>query len=131
MKTQFQLRREVGHGGVVPDGWRMAWYEPPRRVGVYYPAPLHWVLRGFRECSYRLRVALRALRIERAQAFEMNRAHRDRQRLADEYARGYMAGWSECYDACLDAVEDEITRASDVWDAGDMLAGTSKTLLKN
>jgi hypothetical protein len=131
MKTRFQLRREVSHGGVVPDGWRMAWYEPPRRVGVYYPAPLHWVLRGLRELSYRLRVALGAPPIERAQAFEMNRAHRDRQRLADEYARGYMAGWSECYDACLDAVEDEITRANEVWEIGDVLASAPKPQRKN
>jgi len=131
MKTRLQLRKEVGHGGIVPDGWRMAWYEPPRRVGIYYPAPLHWVLRGLREFSYRMRVALRAPRIERAQALEMNRAHRDRQRLADEYARGYMAGWRECYDACLDAVEEEITRASDVWEVGDVLAGTPKAPRKN
>lgn len=131
MKSRLRLRREVGHGGVVPDGWRLAWYEPPRRVGIYYPAPLHWVLRGLRECSYRLRVALCAPRIERARAFEMNRAHRDRQRLADEYARGYMAGWRECYDACLDAVEEEITRASDAWEIGDVLTNAPKPQRKN
>jgi len=104
---------------------------PARRVGIYYPAPLHWVLRGLREFSYRMRVALRAPRIERAQAFEMNRAHRDRQRLADEYARGYMAGWRECYDACLDAVEEEITRASDLSEVGDVLGSTSRAPRKN
>ncbi len=124
MKRRFQLRREVAHGGMAPRGWRLAWYEPPRRVAVFYPAPLHWVLRCLREFSYRLRVALRAPRIERAQAFELNRAHRDRQRLADEYARGYMCGWRECYDACLDAVEQEISRAGEVWELGDLLAGT-------
>lgn len=131
MKARFELRREVGHGGVIPEGWRLAWYEPPRRVGVYYPAPLHWVLRGLREFSYRLRVALRAPRIERAQAFEMNRTHRERQRLADEYARGYLTGWRECYDACLDAVEEEIARASEVWDASELLTNTQKTQREN
>lgn len=131
MKTQFALRKEVSHGGVVPGGWRMAWYEPPRRVGVYYPAPLHWVLRALREFAYRLRVALHAPRIERAQAVEMNRIHRDRLRLADEYARGYMCGWRECYDACLDAVEDEISRTSEVWDIGELLVETPKPRRKN
>ncbi|MGA9883626.1 MAG: hypothetical protein WBQ34_07900 [Candidatus Acidiferrales bacterium] len=131
MKTRFQLRREAGHGGAVPGGWRMAWYEPPRRVGIYYPAPLHWILRGLRDFSYRLRVALRAPRIERAQAFEMNRVHRDRQRLADEYARGYMCGWRECYDACLDAVEEEISRAGEVWDTCELLTDTPRPQRKN
>lgn len=115
----------------MPSGWRMAWYEPPRRVGVYYPAPLHWVLRGLRELSYRLRVALRAPRIERAQAFEMNRAHRDRKRLAEEYARGYMSGWRECYEACLIAVEDEISQSSEVWEIEDLLVATPKPRRKN
>lgn len=131
MKTRFLLRREAGHGGVIPSGWRMAWYEPPRRVGVYYPAPLHWVLRALREFSYRLRVSLHAPRIERAQAFEMNRAHHARQRLAEEYARGYMCGWRECYDACMDAVEDEISRTSDVWEIGELLIETPKPQRKN
>ena len=131
MKTLFQLRKEVGHGGNIPDGWRMAWYEAPRRVGVYYPAPLHWVLRGLREFSYRLRVALRAPRIERAQALEMNRLHRDRQRLAEEYARGYIHGWRECYDACLDAVEAEISQVGEVWEIGELLTDTPKLQRKN
>lgn len=131
MKTRLRFRKEVSHGGAVPTGWRMAWYEPPRRIGVYCPAPLHWVLRVLREISYRLRVALRAPRIERAQAFEMNRANRERQRLADEYVRGYMCGWHECYEACLLAVEDEISHSSEFWEVGDLLANTAKPQRKN
>jgi len=115
----------------VPSGWRMAWYEPPRRIGVYYPAPLHWVLRALREFAYRVHVALRAPRIERAQAFEMNRAHRDRQLLAEEYARGYMSGWRECYGACLVAVEEEISRSNQVWEIGDLLADIPKPQREN
>lgn len=38
-------RREIPLGGNIPSGWRMAWREPRRRVGVYYPAPFHWVIR--------------------------------------------------------------------------------------
>jgi hypothetical protein len=131
MKTRVRLRREVSHGGVIPRGWRMAWYEPPRRIGVYYPAPLHWVLRALRELSYRIRVAVRAPRIERAQAFEMNRVHRERQGLADEYVRGYMCGWHECYEACLFAVEDEISQSDEIWEIGDLLTNLPNLQRKN
>lgn len=131
MRKRFQLRREVGHEGIVPRGWRMAWYEPPRRVGVYYPAPLHWVLRMLRELSYRLRVATHTPTIERAQAFQLNRMHQERQRFADEYARGYMCGWRECYEACLDAVEEEVSRDGEIYRAGDPIAGCRKTSQTN
>jgi hypothetical protein len=126
MNSQLKFRREAGHGAQIPRGWQMAWYEPRRRIGVYYPAPLHWILRALREFAYRLRVALRAPCIERADALAMQRSHRDRQCLADEYARGYLAGWRECFHTCLEAVEEEIARADKVWDVGDLLAGMPK-----
>lgn len=116
MKNQIRIRREVGHGGVVPAGWQMAWYEPNRRVGIYFPRPLHWILRALRELVYRAQIAWRAPRIERAEFFEMQRTHRERQRLAEEYARGYLIGWRECFQACLEVVEDEIRQANDALD---------------
>jgi hypothetical protein len=122
MNALAKLRREVGHGGTIPSGWRLAWYEPRRRVGVYFPAPLHWALRAWRELAYRLRLAMRAPRIECAQVFELQRAHHYRQELSSEYARGYMAGWHECFDACLVAVEDELSRSGDMWELGSLLA---------
>jgi hypothetical protein len=120
MKPLIRLRREVGHGGRVPRGWQLAWYEPRRRVGIYYPQPLHWILRALRELGYRLRLAARAPRMECAQVFEMQRLHRDRQKLADEYARGYMCGWNECFHACLETVQEEIAHSRDIWDLGAM-----------
>ncbi|MGB0034010.1 MAG: hypothetical protein WBP79_00880 [Candidatus Acidiferrales bacterium] len=131
MKTLSTFRREVGHGGIVPRGYQMAWYEPRRRVGVYFPAPLHWILRALRDFGYRLRVALRAPGMECAEVFEMQRTQRERQRLAEEYARGYMAGWRECFEACLDAVEDEISRVDDVWEIGAWLTGADTPREKN
>jgi len=131
MKIFASLRKEVGNGGNVPSGWQMAWYEPRRRIGVYYPAPLNWVFRTLREFGYRLQVALRAPGMERAQVFEMQRRHRERGRLADEYARGYMSGWHECFRACLDAVEDEITRVDDTFDAASLLLPEPKPRPKN
>jgi len=118
---RIRFRRETGHGGVVPRGYGMAWYEPRRRVGVYFPAPLHLIARAVREMAYRWRVAMEAPAIERAEVFEMQRAHRERERLADEYARGYLNGWRECFSACLTVVEDELERGQETWSAGALL----------
>jgi hypothetical protein len=126
MSGFVKLRREVGHGGFIPAGWRMAWYEPRRRIGVYYPAPLHWLLRAVREIVYRVAVAFRSPAIECAQVFEMQRANRDRQRMADEYVRGYLIGWRECFHACLVAMEEELTRSDDVWEIGALLTDAPK-----
>jgi len=126
MMKRLKVRKEVSHGGVIPRGWQMAWYEPRRRIGVYYPAPLHWLLRGIREVVHRVRAAVRAPGIERAEVFQMQRAHRERERLAEEYARGYMAGSRECFQTCLSAVEEEISRADDTWDVGSFLPATPK-----
>jgi hypothetical protein len=108
MSVFAKVQKEVAHGGSVPRGWRMAWYEPRRRVGVYALPPLHWILRVLREVHYRVRIAISAPGIERAQVFELQRVHQDQERLAEEYSRGYMAGWRECFQTCLQAVEDEI-----------------------
>ncbi|HTP43463.1 MAG TPA: hypothetical protein VMJ13_02805 [Candidatus Acidoferrum sp.] len=112
----MKMKREVTHGGIVPSGWQMAWYEPRRRLGVYFPRPLHWLLRAIREVIYRVRLAVHAPSLECTQVFDMQRRHRERQRLAEEYARGYMLGWRECFRSCLDVVEDEIAGASEVYD---------------
>jgi hypothetical protein len=122
MSTLLKLRREVSHGGRIPRGWQLAWYEPRRRVGVYFPVPLHWLFRAVREFAYRLQVAMRAPGFECEQVFELQRSHRERQHLADEFARGYMEGWHECFQACLTAVEEEISRSDDVWELGALLA---------
>ncbi|HXX43259.1 MAG TPA: hypothetical protein VEJ38_00925 [Candidatus Acidoferrales bacterium] len=111
-----KIRREVTHGGVIPRGWRFAWYEPRRRVAVYLPPPLHWLLRAVREFSHRVCLAWDAPPIERSQVFEMQRIHRERQRLADEYSRGYLVGWHECFRACIEVVEDKLTRPADLLD---------------
>jgi hypothetical protein len=121
MKLFTGLRREVGHGGKVPAGYQLAWYEPRRRIGVYFPVPLHWALRALRELRHRLHLALRAPRIECSDVFQMQRAHRERELLAAEFARGYINGWRECFHVCLDAVEEEIERVDEAWDVGSML----------
>lgn len=119
-RERLHFRREIGHSGSIPRGWRMAWYEPRRRLGVYCRAPFHWMARAWREFAYRLRMAWQAPSIERAEVFEMQREHRRRQDLADEYARGYMQGWHECFETCLGVVEEELTAGAS-WDAEALL----------
>jgi hypothetical protein len=68
-------------------------------------------------------LAIRAPSIECGQVFELQRAHRRRQDLAEEYARGYMGGWRECFEACLVAVEEELTSTGAAWDLGAFLTG--------
>lgn len=121
------IRKEIPRGGPVPMGWRMAWYEPRRRIGVYGPVPLHWLLRFGREIFHRVRKTIADPRIERAEMAEMQRTHEEQQRLADEYARGYLNGWRECFHACLTTIEDELDRANEVWDVGELLRGHSST----
>ncbi|HTW25326.1 MAG TPA: hypothetical protein VMD78_17115 [Candidatus Baltobacteraceae bacterium] len=127
MKPGLKLRREAGLGATIPRGWRMAWYEPRRRVGVYYPPPLHWMLHMFRELAYRMRVALKAPSMERADIAAIQQADLERQRLADEYASGYLAGWRECFQTCLEAVQQEVARVDEIWGFGDLLTAPNKS----
>jgi len=126
MNSILKFRREITHGSTIPRGWQFAWYEPRRRVAVYYPRPLNWLLRAARELLHRVRVACDAPSIERAQIFQMQRIHRERQRLAEEYSRGYLVGWHECFRACLEIVEDELTRPNDLLDVGAFLLDGTK-----
>jgi hypothetical protein len=131
MNATIRLRKEVPHGGNIPPGWQMAWYEPRRRIGVYYPAPLHWILRAIRELAYRLRVALHAPAIERAEVFQMQRMHRERELLADQYVRGYLVGWRECFETCMQTVEEELVHVDEVWDVNAILARAPKPRHEN
>jgi hypothetical protein len=93
--------------------------------------PLHWIARMLREFRYRVSVAITAPRIEQDQAFQLQRTHRDRERLAEEYSKGYLAGWRECFEACLQAVEEEITDADELWKMGAALTGSTSTQREN
>ena len=73
-----------------------------------------------REFIYRVQLAVHAPRLECAQVFDMQLLHRERERLAVEYARGYVTGRRECFHACLDVVEDEISGAQGVYEAYDV-----------
>lgn len=116
------FRRELSPGDPVPRGYRLAWYEPRRNVGVFFPLPLHWVSRGCRELRKCFWGGVRSPGVAR-QALEAQRIEMERQRLAEEFARGYLIGWRECFQVCLNAIEDEIACGGEVWEAGRWLPG--------
>jgi hypothetical protein len=82
-----------------------------------------WPSRVAGEVTRRLRMALSAPSLECAQEIERQRALAQRQRLAEEYSQGYLAGWQECYSACLNAVEEELSQKCEIWAAGALLSG--------
>lgn len=99
------VKCELGRGAVPRRGWRLAWYEPRRRVGVYLPAPLHLLARAWREFKYRCGVALHAPTRERQDFFDLQRDQRERHKLASEFSRGYLEGWQECIEAWREVVD--------------------------
>jgi hypothetical protein len=99
MAQRLLIGREITWGASIPRGWSMAWYEPSRRIAVYFPTPLHWLARVGRDLHWRLKLAWNAAPRERHERSEMQRALRERQVVAEEYARGYLEGWEECFDA--------------------------------
>lgn len=103
----------------------MAWYEPRGRIGVYAPVQIHWVLRFAREVAHRLRWALAAPTVEKSESIEMERRQLERERLAEEYLRGFLNGWGECFDACVSAIEDECGRTREIWQVGELLQEAS------
>ncbi len=105
MKRRCIIGKELTFGAPIPRGWRMAWYEPQRRVAVYFPIPLHLVTQAARELAWRIGLAWNAPRRERHESKEIQQSFRERQRLAEEFSSGYLAGWHECLDACIEALE--------------------------
>ena len=112
MKRWLGFRRDWSLGSTRRPGWRLAWYEPRRQAGVYLPIPFHWIARGIREIGYRLKVAWSAPRLEVREYQEATRNFRDRERMAEEFARGYLCGWRECFDACKEAMSVEVAKSN-------------------
>jgi hypothetical protein len=79
---------------------------------------LQRLARVFRDLTSRLLAALKPYAPNSSKLEEIRLNQLDGERLAHEYSQGYMAGWRECFETCLQAVEDEIASADDVWRMG-------------
>lgn len=122
-------QRGTAHGEL--EHWRLIRQRSWRSKKAYIFTPARWIVRALRDWRYRIRIALTVQKLEDVQSQELRRAQEDRERLAHEYSQGYMAGWRECFDACLQAVEDEIASADDVWRMGAALTGSGTILRDN
>ena len=126
----FRTKVEVGTG-VVPRGWHFGWYDLRRRVGACCPAPLQWCARAVRELAYRVQLAFAAPPLERAVLLEAQVTHRHRQLLAEGYASGYLAGWRECFEVCLQTLEQEFLDEDVVSGVGEVCGGDKNPPRKN
>ncbi len=90
-----------------------------------------WCGRLALELTHRFRLALFAPTLRRSLSIERERAQAERERMAEEYARGYLDGWHECYAACLEAVEESASERRDIWAAGELLAGFGESQKTN
>lgn len=84
--------------------------------------PLHWVVRALLGFNYRLRIAMLESAMECGHVLEEERSCREYQRTAEEYARGYLAGWHECFVMCLEEIEEELKCVDAVREFGSLLA---------
>ena len=112
MKTQG-WRRELGQSARMPLGYGLAWVDWSRRVAVCYPWPANWLARQWREFVWRIERAAHALGgpgPEEQQVADAQRIYRERQILAEEFAAGYLTGWQECLDACVETIEEQVER---------------------
>jgi hypothetical protein len=112
MKTRG-WRRELAQDMKMPLGYGLAWVDWSRQVAVCYPRPANWLVRQWREFVWRVTHAACAFGgpgPEEQQVAEAQRIYRERQVLAEEFATGYLTGWQECIDACIETIEQQVER---------------------
>ncbi len=88
--------------------WRDPWRAWARRAASAVRATIELICRGWRELTRRADLALNAPSLEYQQIADADFAHLVPKRLTEEYARGYLCGWQECFETCMQAIEDEI-----------------------
>lgn len=91
----------------------------------------HWIKRCVDEVGYRLHLVFFAPTLKRSAEITRRREHREKCRIAEEYSKGYLAGWHECYGACLEAVEQELSKEAEVWEVGELFANPESLLKTN
>ncbi len=104
-------RVDLPRGRHIPLGYGLAWVDMSRWVAVCVPWPLNLIARWWRAGNWRVRRVARALAglgIDAQFVADSQRIYREEQALAEQYAAGYLSGWEECFDACLEAVQEEL-----------------------
>lgn len=106
----FVVRREAM--------WRVEWRARARRAVSAVRTTIELICRGWRELTRRTGLALNAPSLEWQRAADERRAYLVRKRLTEEYSRGYLCGWQECFETCMQAIEDEIGALEEsLWEA--------------
>lgn len=80
--------------------------------------------RLIREFAYRCQLVLRAPSLEQLAKNDQQRRYAEQERLAEEYAHGYLEGWQECYSACIEAVGKTVSEKHDLWAIGEILTNS-------
>ena len=104
-------RKELARDTKMPPNYELAWMDWSRGVAVCYPWPMNWLARqwhGFVWRITRASCAFRGLGPEEQHVADAQRIYRQRQILAEEFAEGYLTGWQECLDACIETIEQQI-----------------------
>lgn len=98
--------------------WRDPWLAWVRRAASAVRATIESICRGWRELTRRADLALNAPSLEHQQIADADFARLVRNRPTEEYARGYLCGWQECFEMCMQAIEDEIGALEEgLWEA--------------
>lgn len=130
MTDSPQLTTASAAGDTEIRNWRLI-RRIPVRTRIPLAGPLQWLARLVSDLKYRFRAVLTMPRLEDARFQELKRAEQDRLRLAHEYSQGYITGWRECFDACIEAVQDEFGSTDEVWRLGAALTDPGKSRQDN
>jgi hypothetical protein len=79
-----------------------------------------WTARLVREIVNRCRLVLFSPTFGKYLEIQSKWKDQQQQRMAEEYAKGYLDGWHECYAACLDAVEHPVGEDAEIWTVADL-----------
>lgn len=90
-----------------------------------------WTAWLVREIVNRCRLALFSPTFEKYLELQSKWKDQHQQRMAEEYAKGYLDGWHECYAACLDAVEHPVGEDAEIWAVADLFEQSGQSAKAN
>ncbi|HTS10607.1 MAG TPA: hypothetical protein VMH00_00685 [Candidatus Limnocylindrales bacterium] len=124
MNVAARFQGMTAAGNDATPRWTLPGREPKQHAERHGQPVRWWIVRLVRNLSYRVRLAATAPTLEQVETRELELRNQRSLQLAEEYSRGYMAGWQECFETCLETVEDEIAQADDLWNLGRSLTGS-------